>query len=370
MQRSGRSIFSRRHPEIGPMDLSKKVKTALDETRMLILGAQILLGFEFRAAFGDGFDQMPSHARHLEALALMLMVVSVALMITPGPYHRIAEGGRDSGAFHNVTMVIADLSLLPFALALGIDIFVSIERICGVAGALAAGMALTLWYGMPRVAARRTGQKERDMTERQRNERPPTPLHVKTEQMLTEARVILPGAQALLGFQLSIVLTQSFERLPGSSRIVHALSLGLVALAVMLLVAPAAYHRIVYGGEDSDDMHRVGSVLVTVATVPLALGMAGDIYVVIGQIIGPTTGLFAAAVGLVILTGLWYGYPLAAALIRRPEPSGRVAAKASGQPRCLNSRVAARSASEGFEQFAGFQQLAADLFQRRSDVRL
>ena len=320
------------------MELSKKVKTALDETRMLILGAQILLGFEFRAAFSDGFDQLSGHSRHLEALALTLMVTSVALMITPGPYHRIVEGGRDSGAFHNVTAVIANLSLLPFALALGIDVFVSIERICGSTGALAAGIgaaavALALWYGMPRVAALSTGQKERAMTERQRTERPSTPLHVKIEQMLTEARVILPGAQALLGFQLSIVLTQSFETLSGSSRIVHALSLGLVALAVMLLVAPAAYHRIVYAGEDSDDMHRVGSMLVTAATVPLALGMAGDIYVVIGKIIGPTTGLTAAALGLVILTGLWYGYPLAVALTRRPAMSRRVTAKASGQPR-------------------------------------
>ena len=29
------------------------------------------------------------------------------------------------------------------------------------------------------------------------------PLHARIEQMLTEARVILPGAQALLGFQLA-----------------------------------------------------------------------------------------------------------------------------------------------------------------------
>ena len=91
------------------MQLSKKIKTALDETRMLILGAQILLGFELRAAFSEGFDKLPVHARHLEALALMLMVISVALMITPGTYHRIVEGGRDSGAFHKVTSVIADL---------------------------------------------------------------------------------------------------------------------------------------------------------------------------------------------------------------------------------------------------------------------
>ena len=172
------------------MELSKKVKTALDETRMLILGAQILLGFELRAAFSEGFDKLPVHARHLEASALMLMVISVALMITPGTYHRIVEGGRDSGAFHKVTSVIADLSLLPFALALGIDVFVSIEHVFGSAVGLAAGIgatltALALWYGVPRAMAQRTGQKERAMTERQRDERPSTPLHVKIEQLLT-----------------------------------------------------------------------------------------------------------------------------------------------------------------------------------------
>src|SRR5215469_2014428 len=96
-----------------PMELSKKVKTALDETRMLILGAQILLGFELRAAFSDGFDKLPGHSHHIVVLALMLMTISVALMIAPGPYHRIVEGGSDSGAFHHVTTIIADLSLLP-----------------------------------------------------------------------------------------------------------------------------------------------------------------------------------------------------------------------------------------------------------------
>jgi len=37
------------------------------------------------------------------------------------------------------------------------------------------------------------------------------PLAKKIDQMLTEARVILPGAQALLGFQLAVILTQAFE---------------------------------------------------------------------------------------------------------------------------------------------------------------
>src|SRR5204863_2214669 len=99
------------------MQLSKKIKTALDETRMLILGAQILLGFELRAAFSEGFDQLPGHAKHIEALALILMTISVALMIAPGLYHRIVEGGRDSGPFYRVAPTISGLALLPFGLA-------------------------------------------------------------------------------------------------------------------------------------------------------------------------------------------------------------------------------------------------------------
>src|SRR5207248_10055207 len=104
------------------MELSKKVKIALDETRILILGAQILLGFQFRGVFSDGYEQLPTHARYLDGVALGLMVCVVGLLITPGPYHRIVEGGEDSGNFHRLVTVIADLALLPLALALGLDL--------------------------------------------------------------------------------------------------------------------------------------------------------------------------------------------------------------------------------------------------------
>jgi hypothetical protein len=100
--------------------------------------------------------------------------------------------------------------------------------------------------------------------------------------------------------------------------LVHATSLLLVALAVVLLMAPAAYHRIVYEGEVSVDMHRVGSALVTVATIPLALGLAGDTYVVIGKITAsPTAATSAAGAAFTLLIGLWQAYPLVAAFIRR-----------------------------------------------------
>src|SRR5438067_11229117 len=107
------------------MELSKKVKIALDETRILILGAQILLGFQFRGVFSDGYEQLPTHLRYLDGFALALMVCVVGLLITPGPYHRIVEGGEDSEHLHRLATVIAELALFPFALALGIDIVIT-----------------------------------------------------------------------------------------------------------------------------------------------------------------------------------------------------------------------------------------------------
>jgi hypothetical protein len=298
------------------MTLSKKVKIALDETRILILGAQILLGFGFRGVFSERFDELPEYTRYADGVALGLLVCAVGLLIAPGPYHRIVEAGRDSGRLHRFATVIADLALLPFALALGISLFVGTEAIFDdsavsiAAGATGAGLALALWYGLPQLRKRFVGERERMITRGQSNERTDTPLDVKIEQLLTEARVVLPGAQALFGFQLAIVLTRAFEQLPKASIVIHAASLFLVALAVMMLMAPAPYHRIVYGGEDTADMYRVGSALVTGATLPLGLGLAGDVYVVIAKISGSfAIGAFTGGLIFVLLTGLWYLYP-------------------------------------------------------------
>jgi hypothetical protein len=83
-------------------------------------------------------------------------------------------------------------------------------------------LALALWYGVPQLRRLYAGEKERRMTLTQQNERANTPLKVKIEQLLIEARAALPGAQALFGFQLAIVLTESFELLPAASKVVHA----------------------------------------------------------------------------------------------------------------------------------------------------
>jgi hypothetical protein len=135
-------------------------------------------------------------------------------------------------------------------------VVVTSERIFGEVAGTGAGIgisavALTFWYGFPHLRKRHNAEQESATVFRDTEKPLSTPLDVKIEQMLTEARVILPGAQALFGFQLAIVFTQSFGQLAPAAMLVHATSLLLVPLAVILLMAPAAYHRIVYDGEAS-----------------------------------------------------------------------------------------------------------------------
>jgi len=137
-----------------------------------------------------------------------------------------------------------------------------------------------------------------------------TSMADKIDYVLTEARVVLPGAQALLGFQFVIILTSAFASLPASVKALHGLSLGLIALATILLITPAACHRLVYGGEEVAEFHRIASRLVLSATVFLALGLSADIHVVTYKI--TESHALAAALAFAsaaLLIGFWHVWP-------------------------------------------------------------
>ncbi|CAO4144691.1 DUF6328 family protein [Methylorubrum aminovorans] len=297
------------------MSLSKKVKVGLDETRILILGSQILLGFQFQGAFRPAFEHLPFHDRVVWLGALGLITLTIALLITPSVQHRMVEGGRDTKRLLGVIGRYAGLSLAPFAMALGADLFLAAEPVLGPGPAVTVGLAtcvlaLLFWYGLETAKARGVGERERAMTRRE-PESEHTSLETKVEQMLTEARVILPGAQALLGFQLVITFSEAFERLPFASKVVHLVALGFLALTVIWLIAPAAFHRIVYAGEDTPELHALGTRFLLAASVTLALGISADLGVVVGKVVdSDVAGLAAALISLIVLSGLWHVYPL------------------------------------------------------------
>ena len=146
-----------------------------------------------------------------------------------------------------------------------------------------------------------------------------TPLKSKIEQMLTEARVIIPGGQALLGFRLIATLTKAFNELPDLFNMFMAPRYVRWRWPI-LLMTPAAIHRLGFQGEDDPEFFNIDSRLVIVASIPLAIGISGDVAVVFFRTTGDTIiALSAGAIALLALLAFWLAYPLGAAFAMRRD---------------------------------------------------
>ena len=134
-------------------ELDAKLKTALDESRLLILGAQVLFGFAFQAAFQELFAEVDVAGRTMQILALGLLSLSVALLIVPSLYHQIACRGRTLHKALGVATLFAGWSLLPLTLGLGASAYVVFARFAGneiglVFAGLLTATGLSLLYGL------------------------------------------------------------------------------------------------------------------------------------------------------------------------------------------------------------------------------
>lgn len=280
--------------------LKDKVKTALQENRILVLGTQVVLGLQFRAVFEHGFPQLPQATQHLKVVALGLMLIAFALLITPSSFHRIVEKGEDTHRLHHLVSWLLTPVLGLLAVAIGLELFAAAEKVAGRGAGIGLGVGSTLvglglFYGLTEVQRHRRAleierRKAMSHQEEQAQGKGAQEASVKDKigHVLTESRVVLPGAQALFGFQVAIILMESFDALPFSSKLVHLVSLACVALCIFLLITAAAYHRVVEQGEETEHFHKVASGLLLAATVPLAFGLTGDCFVVVRKVLGST----------------------------------------------------------------------------------
>jgi hypothetical protein len=135
-----------------------------------------------------------------------------------------------------------------------------------------------------------------------------------------EARMLLPGVQTILGFQLMAVFNQRFEQFSHGEQIAHFAAFLLVALTMGLLMAPAAYHRQAEPRLVTKRFVTLSSVLLTLSMIPFIAGVCLDTYLV-GRIIlrTPLPAAVAAGAMLLVLTGLWFVLPTVGRL-HRPRP--------------------------------------------------
>jgi Family of unknown function (DUF6328) len=276
---------------------------------MLVLVVQVLLGFDYRAVFESSFESLPLCLQYTKLGSLAAQLLVLGLLLAIPSYHRLVENGENTEAFCVVIRKFMTWSLPPFAMSLGGEFAVAGYKVFGLIGGICSGVgasaiAYFFWHVFPELSRRKGAEQSMDKKES-------VSLTDKIKQILTESRVVLPGTQALLGFQLITFLTQSFEKLPYHLRIAHCVALTFTGISAILLMTPPAYHRIAEAGEASAHFYRLASRFLVAAMVFLALGLSVDFYVVLAKV---TQSLLWATIfsacALLLLYGFWFVYPL------------------------------------------------------------
>ena len=92
------------HDAPGPAESGQSVNDALhqtlEEARMVLPGVQALFGFQLIAVFSDGFERrLDQNGQSLHLIAIVLVTIAIAIVMTPAAYHRQVEPRRATVAF-------------------------------------------------------------------------------------------------------------------------------------------------------------------------------------------------------------------------------------------------------------------------------
>ena len=128
--------------------------------------------------------------------------------------------------------------------------------------------------------------------------------------LLDECRMVLPGIQALFGFQLIAVFNSGFfDLLTPSERLLHLLALFLTATAIAFVMTPAAFHRQTGTEKVTEQFIRLATRSLLLGMLPLLVAICLDLYLIAKIIIdGPTAFLLTVGVGVLFVV-LWFVLP-------------------------------------------------------------
>jgi hypothetical protein len=136
-------------------------------------------------------------------------------------------------------------------------------------------------------------------------------LNDAASHVLEECRTVVPGMQALFGFQLIAVFSTVFrEQLSSTERLLHLAALVLVTIAIVLVMTPTALHRQTEPMAVSRRFIAISSRLLLASMVPLAVGICLEIYIVARVTLGTNiAAAIMATVSLAVFTVFWLILP-------------------------------------------------------------
>jgi Family of unknown function (DUF6328) len=129
-------------------------------------------------------------------------------------------------------------------------------------------------------------------------------------EILQEVRVAQTGVQILFAFLLTLAFTSRFPQVTQVERYIYVTTLMLCAAATALLIAPAAFHRVIYRRRLKHHLVHVANRLALSGLVLLLLAMISALLLILEVVIGLGPAVLLAVGGLAWFVTWWFVLPV------------------------------------------------------------
>jgi hypothetical protein len=162
-------------------------------------------------------------------------------------------------------------------------------------------------------------------------------------ELLQEVRVVQTGVQVLFAFLLTAALAARFPALSEFQKLTYFFTLLASGAAAILLIAPTAYHRVLFRLGDKEHLLIVANRLTLAGLVSVALSIVGALVLVTDLLFDSDAAVMATAASAALMClWLWCLAPLR----RRSRIRSRRTLRRADAPTGRNSKRAGSPSHE------------------------
>jgi Family of unknown function (DUF6328) len=129
-------------------------------------------------------------------------------------------------------------------------------------------------------------------------------------ELLQEVRVAQTGVQVLFGFLLAVAFTQRFQTISSFQRTVYFVTLLAAGGAAVMLIAPTAYHRILFRRGDKFHLVNVANRFTLVGLAGVAVAMVGVVLLISDAMFDTPATIVVTVLAAAVCATTWFLMPL------------------------------------------------------------
>ncbi len=143
-----------------------------------------------------------------------------------------------------------------------------------------------------------------------RDETPEERLDRNLSELLQELRVLSIGVQVLFAFLLSFPLNSRFDKLHSAQRALYTVSLLSAAVAIVALVGPVAYHRLVFRRHMKVKLVDAANRMALLGLAAIGTAVVTAVWLTMSIVYPGITGPVVGAVLAAVVVLVWVVVPL------------------------------------------------------------